>query len=704
LQWSALPASAVTQIDIIGPPGSVKFGTSVTALPNGNFVVTDPNFNGGIAVDAGAVYLYNGATGALISTLTGISTGNKVGFSGVTVLNNGNYVIKSPYWDNSGAVDAGAVTWGNGSTGVSGVVSAANSLVGSMANDWVGSGGVIALSNGNYVVNSPYWDNPIIPDGGAVTWGSGQTGSIGAVNVGNSLVGSAANDMVGSNSVIALNNGNYVVCSPYWNNGATIDAGAATWRNGGSGVTGAVTVINSLVGNTAYDKVGSSAIALNNGNYVVSSHYWKNGASSQAGAATWGNGATGKVGDVSSGNSLVGSKDNDHVGTSLFALTNGNYVVNSPTWDLNGTTDVGAATWGNGTTGIVGPVSSSNSLVGSQANDQVGAYGVTALSNGNYVILSPLWNYGISTLVGAATWGNGANGTISVVSTANSLVGSNTNDQVGISVTALANGNYVVGSPYWKNNLASKAGAATWVSGASSYASVVSIANSLVGSQDNDRIGSLGVTALRNGNYVVASPLWSNSAATNAGAATWGDGASSTIGTVSATNSLVGGLANDYVGHYGVVALTDGNYVVPSPEWSDGGVTNAGAVTWGNGTTGISGSISSANSLVGSKSGDAVGFGFVTALNNGIYAVRSPLFDSSGGTSNAGAVTWGLDSSGIAGTITAQNSVIGTASGGGPFMVYDYDVINLQLVVGRPADNIVTLFRISSLYLPMIKK
>ena len=61
-------------------------------------------------------------------------------------------------WDNGSATDAGAVTFGNGLTGVRGVVSAANSLVGSAASDRVGRGECYALSNGNYVVNSWSWD------------------------------------------------------------------------------------------------------------------------------------------------------------------------------------------------------------------------------------------------------------------------------------------------------------------------------------------------------------------------------------------------------------------------------------------------------------------------------------------------------------------------------------------------------------------
>ncbi len=39
-----------------------------------------------------------------------------------------------------------------------------------------------------------------------------------------------------------------------------------------------------------------------------------------------------------------------------------------------------------------GAVNSTNSLVGTSSNDQIGSGGVTKLSNGNYVILSPQWD------------------------------------------------------------------------------------------------------------------------------------------------------------------------------------------------------------------------------------------------------------------------------------------------------------------------
>ena len=43
-QVSPIPSIPTTQIDIPGPAGSGSFGRTVTVLPNGNFVVTDPTY------------------------------------------------------------------------------------------------------------------------------------------------------------------------------------------------------------------------------------------------------------------------------------------------------------------------------------------------------------------------------------------------------------------------------------------------------------------------------------------------------------------------------------------------------------------------------------------------------------------------------------------------------------------------------------
>ena len=72
----------------------------------------------------------------------------------------------------------------------------------------------------------------------------------------------------------------------------------------------------------------------------------------------------------------------------------------------------------------------------------------------------------------------------------------------------------------------------------------------------------------------------------NAGAATFGNGTTGIVGPVTAANSLVGTTAFDNL--FPAVALVNGNYVVPSPNWHNGALAVAGAVTFGNGTTGVS--------------------------------------------------------------------------------------------------------------------
>ncbi|MEQ8958067.1 MAG: hypothetical protein RLP02_09120, partial [Coleofasciculus sp. C2-GNP5-27] len=386
---------AIPQFDLVDPNADKGsgFGDAIAPLTTGNVVVTKPgdNFGGN---NAGAVYLFDGSTGALISTLMG-QENDQVGSGGVTVLNNGNYVVASPEWGNT----RGAVTWSDRTAGISGVVDATNSLVGSTAGDQVGGGnpvlgveGVTALANGNYVVVSPDWNTRT----GAVTWGDGTTGITGEVNAANSLVGSQSDHAVGSNGVTALANGNYVVSSPFWDSTGLSNLGAVTWGKGTTGITGEVSATNSLLGRAAEDLVGfgsdgtDGVIALTNGNYVVSSPFWDNGTiTTDAGAVTWRQGTipTGNE-QVNENNSFVGTQVDDQVGSGgVTALTNGNYVVSSPNWNGNR----GAVTWGDGTTVTTNDnqVDEANSFVGTQVDDQVGSGGVTALTNGNYVVSSP---------------------------------------------------------------------------------------------------------------------------------------------------------------------------------------------------------------------------------------------------------------------------------------------------------------------------
>lgn len=81
--------------------------------------------------------------------------------------------------------------------------------------------------------------------------------------------------------------------------------------------------------------------------------------------------AIGCVGEHDTSNSLVGNDADDGVGADFpFVQPDGSYIVLSPSWDdPQGAANVGAATLGNGIRGAVGVISAENSVVGSVAND-----------------------------------------------------------------------------------------------------------------------------------------------------------------------------------------------------------------------------------------------------------------------------------------------------------------------------------------------
>lgn len=704
------------QVDISGPPGSETFGATVLALPNGNFVVVDPD--GGPVSGAGAVYLYS-QDGVLISALTGASFddhiggvgGNGVIKRGVVIVGNSNFLVISSDWDNGDLVDAGAVTWVDGDKGLNGVVSTENSLVGSAANDQIGRDllgnfMVTVLSNGNYVVGSPNWNNVDTINAGAATWGSGTKGIAGSVSASNSLVGSNQGDMIAASGITALTNGNYVVASRLWTGGVVWNwsLGAVTWGDGLLGITGAVSNENSLVGASASDSVGAGGVTpLSNGNYVVSSPYWRNGAEENAGAVTLGDGFSGTVGVVSPNNSLVGSTVDDYVGV-VTPLANGNYVVATLRWDTASVRDAGAVTWADGSGGTVGPVSASNSLTGSSTDDRVGFRSVTALSNGNYVVTSSRWDRDDVTDAGAVTWGDGLVGVAGPVSVANSLTGSTAYDQIGSSgVTALLNGNYVVASSSWDSNVIANAGATTWGDGSVGTIDVVSTENSLIGASEYDLAG-VRVTPLSDGNYVVAAPEWDSGTVTNVGAVSWRSGAMPSSGVVSANNSLVGSTEIDVVGYGGVSAIESGGYVVSSGVWDSDVAQDVGAVIWcrAGGTT--MGPITADKALLGSTAYDKLGvssdYSFGPShevVQDGHFVLKSGYWDN-GETANVGAITLASGWFRLTGTIAPWNSVIGGIANGGYSMVYDYDPTRHRLIVGRPAENMVSLFTMDQIF------
>ena len=614
----ATGAARAAQVVVDAPAGSGEFGRVAAVLPNGNLVVTDPLFDGpGTLVDIGAVHLLR-PDGVIVATLRGAQAGDQVGSGGVTRLADGDYVVQSPRWQNGSLRDAGAATPCPGDTGIGSIVSPANSLVGTSEGDAVGAS-VTALTDGSWLATTPGWDDGESLDLGAATFVSNTNGVVGPVTAQNSLVGGTPFDHVGE-FARELANGGYVVVSSGWDRGATVDAGAVTFGRAQAGVSGRVSIANSLVGSSAFDRIGG-VYPLANGNYVVASTFWDNGAAADAGAATFGSGTTGVAGAISATNSLVGSSSGDRVAESVRALANGNYVVRSPQWRNGAELDAGAATFGSGVTGITGVVSAANSLVGARAGDVVG-HSIERLPSGDYVVSSPFWDDGTAPAMGAVTFGPGTTGVAGVVSASNSFVGSRANDSVGVAgVEALANGDYVIRSSEWDNGIATNAGAATLVDAPLGVVGVVSIENSLVGTKSGDRVGRV-VTALADGDYVVGSPEWDNGAMVNVGAVTFVRGGQVVGEAVTIANSLVGSTAGDEVGT-DVVALPSGDYVVRSPRW-DGSVVNAGAVSFGRGDGGTVGVVSPTGSIVGTSANDRVGDRDIVVTACGHYLWDTP--------------------------------------------------------------------------------
>lgn len=695
-----IPGVSVELLDP-NPGNNDVFGSVVRPLSStGNILVFNPA-DDFAATDSGAIYMYNGTTGALISSLRGSAANDRVGsnsnflttsnfFSTIT-LTDGSQLLSSPSWNGS----AGAITIFNPATGVSGAVSSANSLLGAAANDQVGSGGIYNLGGNKLAVLSPNWN----ATAGAITWYDAAAGTTGVVSGANSLIGSTATDRVGNGGIVQLStnksyvrtaawnssasavtfldnsalpvgaisaanslvggspsdrigNGNIydlgsgksLVFSPDWNGGM----GAVTWFDQVTGTVGVVGAANSLVGSTPGDRVGSNYWDSVGGHIAIKSPNWNNGGSNAlAGAITWADPAVAMTGAISSANSLVGSLANDNVGAgSIENLDGVHYAVVSSGWNNN----AGAVTWidTSVTPLVVGPITSGNSLIGTSTNDQVGNGGVASAGIGKSMVFSPNWNGNR----GAVTWYDQAAGTFGLVNAANSLVGSSVGDQVGSGSYDNLASKVAIFSPNWANTgTVPNAGAITWADATTGIVGVVSAANSLVGSNVGDRVGNSGVEFLDGTHFAVRTSTWN----ANAGAVTWIDSAAPVVSVLSASNSLVGAGPGDRIGSQ-LINLSNGKSLVFSPNWNG----SRGAVTWFDNTAGTVGVVGAGNSLVGSTASDQVGgFGNYGSVGSKIY-LYSPNWNNSGNTVAAGAITWADSLVGITGAVSATNSLVGT--------------------------------------------
>ena len=594
-----IPAG-VTSFEIIDPSPAAgdRFGEIVAVLANGNVVVSD-SFDSSVVTDGGAVHLYDPLAQTLIASFYGDDAGDNIGSADILPPPNGNYVVVSPLDDVGGVSDAGSVRLMDGATGLQIGVA----IAGDQASDQIGNGFVEQLENGNFVVVSPFDNVGAVALAGSVRIYDGASGA----PIGAGIAGDNAGDAVGAGSIIPLGNGNIVVATPLDNVGGITFAGSVYLLDGVTGnPIGGVIVAGDAMG----DSIGLGGIVdLANDNFAILSPGDDIGVIVDAGSVRLFDGTTG----AAIGTPITGDTTGDQLGVGLGEpLANGNFVFGSLLDDEAAIVDAGSVRLVDGTTGAqLGPT-----YAGTSTNEQAGF--VTVLGNSNYVIVS----------FGADVMGQADTGSVLLMDGSTGLQigtaidGDVAGDQLGFgSVIALPNNNYVIVSVNDDEGGVVDAGSMRLVDGTTG-APIASLAGDTTG----DQLGLGRLAILENGNFALGSFVDNEGGIADAGSVRLIDGVSGLqIGP-----TLAGDTASDQLGNYDVLGMASGNYVVVSSLDDEGGVIDAGSVRHIDGTSGLP----IGTALIGSASGD-VEDAFIAEASNGDYFVvglgradRGGLIDS----------------------------------------------------------------------------
>jgi len=474
--------TAIASFELLDPtPGAGdEFGQLVVILSNGNIVVSDPN-DSSVAANNGAVHLYNPVTQMLIASIYGDDANDQLGFGSITALANNNFVIASPLDTVSGIAAAGSVRLINGANGAQ----VGATIAGDDAGDGLGLGGITALANNNFVIASDLDDMGVVVDAGSVQLVNGATGA----PIGVAITGDNPGDRIGINGAVALANGNYVVGSPS-DDAGVVDNGSVQLVNGATGAQIGATI----AGDNPGDGFGFIT-ALANDNFVIAAPSDNAGATG-SGSVRLVDGATGVE---IPGGLIVGDDVSDGLGF-VTALANSNYAISayaddgSPGPEIN----VGTVRLADGTNGTQIGVA----IEGDTTNDQLGLGDTIALANNNFVFASFIDDVGGVVKAGSVRLVDGTTG-LEIGLTA----GDDANDQLGFSitgVTALANNNFVIAADLDDMGVVVDAGSVRLVDGVTG---IPIVGGTITGSTANDQLGSGGVTALTNNDYVIVSPL-----------------------------------------------------------------------------------------------------------------------------------------------------------------------------------------------------
>jgi hypothetical protein len=474
---------------------------------------------------------------------------------------------------------------------------------------YFGGEAVIELSSTRFLVTDSY-NSTVANYAGAVHVYDNQGNLVKSI-----YGGESANDLFGGDSNYCidscagttqkLSGGRFAVIAPGYDaqNGSILDAGlVAVYDSNGN-------EIFRIEGSNANDLMGNSGIKeLANGNLVTGSAFIDVGGLTDAGSVFLIDGTGNII------NTLSGNANSDFLGAQFFVeLSNGNFVIVSASDDVGGVVDAGSVKIINGVTGA-----EITSLSGDNASDAFGIYGVTAFSNGNFLIQSGMDDVGGVINAGSATLVNGSTG--AVVAT---IAGDNVNDYIGNnSVSVLSNGNFVLFAQNDDVGGNSNSGSVALIN-----SSTGAIIATIAGDSANDSFGAGGILKVSNGNFVIRSPYDDVGAVSNAGSVKLVNG--STGAVISTYN---GNDTDDYMSISGSALLSNGNFVTGSHYDDVGGAADAGSMILFNGTTGAV-----IATFSGDDANDRLGNNPAAALNDGKFVVFAPS-DTVGGQLNVGTI------------------------------------------------------------------
>jgi hypothetical protein len=573
------------QREITLPPGTSAgwwtTGTLPTPLDNGWIVVADRGFDapGPLPVADAGAVHVFEPDGTLRFSYTGRSPGE--GLIAI-VLRGTRVALYSQGWRNAHGEAVGALAIVDLAEPLPAALSAANAIVGTRPGDLDGLTLAVVGDDG-LVIGAPRWDRGSLVDAGAARWVAIDGSTVGEITAGNALVGRNAGDAVGQ-WVTHLGERDWLAASN-WLADPLFETRAITHVVGGGVFAGEVTAANSLFGASSGDRTGSGGrVRLPNGALLVLSPWHDGPGEPDAGAITRLDPGVAKTGPIGPDNSLLG-RALDRLGTegSVTVLADGHIVIAAPDANRNPLPQVGAVAFRRSDQPLTGWIDPSNALYGSFPLDRIGSGGVRALADSGYLVLSPNADLPEITDAGAATLGPAGVGVAGHVSAASSRVGRASGDRVGSGgATALANGGAVVLSPLWRSDAGvAGVGAATLMRGPADVGPV-DASNSLVGATAGDFTGA-SVAALANGHYVVETRAWSGLPDFR-GAVTWGNGVTGVTGAISSARSIVARSAGGFSTLSSAVALSDGHYVIAAPGWDDGRLGPVGAVFWIDGS------------------------------------------------------------------------------------------------------------------------